>query len=194
MGNTVSASQPERVAKARRFVGLGLVIGLVALILDQAVKILVERNMQLHESIEVIPGFLDIHYILNPGAAFSIGEQFTIIFAILQAVVVVYVVYLLLRKVYVRSWAIVLGCLLGGVAGNLTDRIFREPAFGFGHVVDMFSVQNFAVFNVADSFIVCSMIVVAYMLVRGKNLDGTIGDKQATPTPGNDEGTTDPQA
>ncbi|WP_404285705.1 signal peptidase II [Glutamicibacter arilaitensis] len=190
----MSASEPRSAAAAKRFTGLGLVIALIALVLDQAVKILVERNMELGESFEVIPNFLDIHYILNPGAAFSMGEDFTIIFAILQAAVVVYVIFLLLRKVAVRTWAIILGCLLGGVAGNLTDRIFREPAFGFGHVVDMFSVQNFAIFNVADSFIVCSMIVVALMLIRGRNLDGTIGDAPAKKTNHGDDESTEPTA
>lgn len=113
MGNSVSASPSRSAAAAKRFTGLGLIIALVALVLDQAVKILVERTMKLGESIEVIPNFLDIHYILNPGAAFSIGEDFTIIFAILQAAVAVYVIYLLLRKVGTRGWAIVLGSLLG---------------------------------------------------------------------------------
>jgi len=171
----------------KNFLGLGLVIALIALVLDQVVKIAVEQNMHLGESFEVIPGFLSIHYILNPGAAFSIGENFTIIFAILQAAVAVFVIYLLSRKVLVRSWAIALGALLGGVLGNLGDRIFRDPAFGFGHVVDMFSVNHFAIFNVADSFIVCSMIAVAYMLIRGRNLDGTIGDSPADEDLGLDE-------
>lgn len=172
--DAVQSGKKSRSPKT--FLGLGLVIALIALVLDQAVKIAVEQNMQLGESFEVIPGFLNIHYILNPGAAFSIGENFTIIFAILQAAVAVFVIFLLSKKVLVRSWALALGALLGGVLGNLVDRIFREPAFGFGHVVDMFSVTYFAIFNVADSFIVCSMIVVAYMLIRGRNLDGSIGD------------------
>lgn len=178
MGNTVSEPQAgSAAAKAKRYTGLGLIIALIALLLDQGVKLWVENNMKLGESFEVIPGFFDIHYILNPGAAFSMGENFTVVFTILQATVAVVVTYLLFRRVKIRSWAIVLGCLLGGVLGNLGDRLFREPAFGFGHVVDMFSVTNFAIFNVADSFIVCSMIMVAYMLIRGINLDGTIGDK-----------------
>ncbi|MCZ4149003.1 signal peptidase II, partial [Escherichia coli] len=58
----------------------------------------------------------------------------------------------------------------------VVDRLFRQPGFGFGHVVDMLSVNHFAIFNVADSIIVCSMIAVAYMLIRGRNLDGSIGD------------------
>lgn len=177
MGTTVDAVQSGSTgAKARKYVGLGLVIALIALVLDQSVKIIVEQNMRLGQSIEVIPGFFNIHYILNPGAAFSIGENFTIVFAILQSAVAIYVIYLLFRKVLARSWAIALGCLLGGVLGNVVDRLFREPGFGFGHVVDMLSVNHFAIFNVADSFIVCSMIAVAYMLIRGRNLDGSIGD------------------
>ncbi|MFC9933209.1 signal peptidase II [Glutamicibacter sp. NPDC127525] len=177
MGTTVDAVQSGNAgAKAKKYVGLGLVIALIALVLDQTVKIAVEQNMRLGQSIEVIPGFFNIHYILNPGAAFSIGEDFTIVFAILQSAVAVYVIYLFFRKVLSRSWAIALGCLLGGVLGNVVDRLFREPGYGFGHVVDMFSVTHFAIFNVADSFIVCSMIAVAYMLIRGRNLDGSIGD------------------
>ncbi|WP_235026300.1 signal peptidase II [Glutamicibacter sp. JC586] len=189
----MDAVQPGSTSRSpKKFLGLGLVIALIALILDQAVKIAVEQNMHLGESFEVIPDFLSIHYILNPGAAFSIGENFTIIFAILQAAVAVFVVFLLSKRVRVRSWALALGALLGGVLGNLGDRIFREPAFGFGHVVDMFSVNHFAIFNVADSFIVCSMIAVAYMLIRGRNLDGTIGDPAKGEKPITDE--TEPKA
>ncbi|WP_417365062.1 signal peptidase II [Glutamicibacter arilaitensis] len=177
MGTTVDEAQSGNTGvKAKKYAGLGLVIALIALVLDQTVKIVVEQNMRLGQSIEVIPGFFNIHYILNPGAAFSIGEDFTIVFAILQSAVAVYVIYLLTRKILAKSWAIALGCLLGGVLGNVVDRLFREPFFGFGHVVDMLSVNHFAIFNVADSFIVCSMIAVAYMLIRGRNLDGTIGD------------------
>jgi len=177
MGSTVNeVPKGSARAKVRRFTGLGLVIALIALVIDQVVKTVVENNMELGESFDVIPGFFKIHYILNPGAAFSMGENLTILFAILQAAVAVYVTYLLIRKVQIRSWAIVLGALLGGVLGNLGDRIFRPPYFGFGHVVDMFSVNRFAIFNVADSFIVCSMICVAYLLMRGINFDGSIED------------------
>lgn len=191
MGTTVDAAQSgNTAARSKKYLGIGLAIALIALVLDQAVKIAVEQTMRLGESIEVIPGFFNIHYILNPGAAFSIGEDFTIVFAILQAAVAIFAIYLLARKVLAKSWAIVLGGLLGGVLGNLVDRIFREPAFGFGHVVDMFSVTHFAIFNVADSFIVCSMIVVAYMLIRGRNLDGSIGDPKAK----GEEGEAEPKA
>ena len=174
------------MGKARRFTFLGLSLALIALVLDQAVKFAVEGSMQLGQSIEVIPGIFHIHYILNPGAAFSFGENFTVVFTLLQAAVAVFVIYLLLRRVQSRAWGIALGCLLGGVLGNLGDRLFREPSFGLGHVVDMLSVSHFAIFNVADSFIVCSMIAIAIMLIRGLNLDGTMGqqDKDETSAAG----------
>ena len=66
-----------------------------------------------------------------------------------------------------------LGGLAGGVLGNLTDRLFRPPSFGQGHVVDMISVPRFAVFNVADSFIVCSILAIAFLVMTGRRLDGT---------------------
>ncbi len=194
MGNSVGESPLDSAASSKRsYLLLGLVIAAIALILDQGVKTFVSANMELGDLIEVIPGFFSIHYILNPGAAFSMGENLTILFAILQAAVAVYVTYLLICKVKILSWAIALGALLGGVLGNLGDRIFREPYFGFGHVVDMFSVNHFAIFNVADSFIVCSMIAVAYLLIRGINFDGSIGD-QPKATGKNDDAPTDPEA
>ncbi|MHC6177071.1 signal peptidase II [Glutamicibacter endophyticus] len=169
-----SGVNPATPATAgRKFLWLGLALAALAFVADQVVKFSVEANMTLGQAIEVIPGFFDIHYILNSGAAFSFGEQFTVVFTLLQAAVAVYCGYLLIRKVSTLSWGIVLGCLLGGVAGNLYDRLFREPSFGMGHVVDMFSVHGFAIFNVADSFIVCSMIMVALLLIRGVNFDGT---------------------
>ena len=94
------------MGKARRFTFLGLSLALIALVLDQAVKFAVEGSMQLGQSIEVIPGIFHIHYILNPGAAFSFGENFTVVFTLLQAAVAVFVIYLLLRRVQSRAWGI----------------------------------------------------------------------------------------
>lgn len=69
-------------------------------------------------------------------------------------------------------WLLTLGALGGGIAGNLTDRLFREPGFGIGHVIDFIAVPNFAIFNLADSFIVVSIIVIVILVMRGKTIDG----------------------
>ncbi|MFJ9773946.1 signal peptidase II [Kitasatospora sp. NPDC101157] len=67
---------------------------------------------------------------------------------------VVVVVACAARRLQSFPWAVALGLLLGGV-GNLTDRIFRAPTVFRGHVVDFIFVEHFAVFNLADSGIVC---------------------------------------
>ena len=173
MSAAVEAPAPAAGPGARRRAVLAaLLVAVLAYALDQLTKLWVETTMELGDSVTVVPGLLRWHYILNPGAAFSIGEDHTWVFTVIQAVVAVAAVVGIVRA---RSlpWALALGGLAGGVLGNLTDRLFRPPSFGQGHVVDMISVPRFAVFNVADSFIVCSMILVCLLLVTGRRLDGT---------------------
>ncbi|MEE1620279.1 signal peptidase II [Zafaria sp. Z1313] len=163
-------------ARSRRYALILLAVALGALALDQFTKWLVQSTMELGESIPVIPPVLSWHYILNPGAAFSIGTDVTWVFTLVQATVVVYILAFPLRKVSSVVWAAALGGVLGGAAGNLMDRLFREPSFGMGHVVDFIAVPNFAIFNIADSFVVCSMIVVCVLIFRGIGLDGRKAD------------------
>jgi signal peptidase II len=73
----------------------------------------------------------------------------------------------------------VLGLLLGGILGNLADRLLREPGFLVGHVVDFINTpwmwlgMNPAIYNVADMFIVTMMISVAVLVLVGLRMDGT---------------------
>lgn len=141
---------------------------------DQYVKYLTTENLPLQEPVPVLGEFLQLYYVRNPGAAFSLGSDVTWIFTIALAVVAGVIVWkaLGLRS---RLWAVVLGCLLGGVLGNLTDRLFRDPGFPMGHVVDMISMPWMmpAIFNIADIFIVTGMISVALLVVFGLRFDGT---------------------
>ena len=141
---------------------------------EQFVKYLTVANLPVQEPVPVLGEFLQLYFIRNSGAAFSLGSEVTWIFTIALSVVAVVIIWkaLGLRS---RLWAVVLGCLLGGVLGNLTDRLFREPGFGVGHVVDMISMPWMlpAIFNVADIFIVTGMISVALLVVFGLRFDGT---------------------
>lgn len=141
---------------------------------DQFVKHLTVENLPLQEPVPVLGEFLQLYFVRNPGAAFSLGSDVTWIFTIALAVVAAVIVWKAfgLRS---RLWAVVLGCLLGGVLGNLTDRLLREPGFPMGHVVDMISMPWMmpAIFNVADIFIVTGMISVALLVVVGLRFDGT---------------------
>lgn len=141
---------------------------------DQFVKYLTITYLPLEEVVPVLGGFLQLYFVRNPGAAFSLGAEVTWIFTIALLVVAALILW---KTFAVRSrlWAVVLGCLLGGVLGNLGDRLFREPGFAVGHVVDMISMPWMmpAIFNVADVFIVTSMISVALLVVFGLRFDGT---------------------
>jgi len=85
------------------------------------------------------------------------------------------------------GWAVALGLLLGGTVGNLSDRLFREPGFGVGWVIDFINLPWLmpAIFNVADIAITGSVIVLVIMVLTGRNVDGTRGPRekssQATP-------------
>lgn len=144
----------------------------VAYLADLWSKEAVLANMQEGERIPVLEPLLSWHFIRNPGAAFSIGTEFTWVFTIIQAVGLLIVLYLIVFRARTTPWLITLGALGGGIAGNLNDRLFREPGFGVGHVIDFIAVPNFAIFNLADSCIVVSIIVIVILVMRGKTLDG----------------------
>lgn len=129
-------------------------------------------TMEEGERIPVLEPVLSWHFIRNPGAAFSIGTDYTWLFTIIQAVGLIIVLYLIVRRARTLPWLLTLGALGGGIAGNLTDRLFREPGFGIGHVIDFIAVENFAIFNIADSFIVVSIIVIVILVMLGRTLDG----------------------
>lgn len=146
-----------------------LLVGLIAVLgytLDQLTKFWVLNNMSEGETIPILPPLLDWHFVRNPGAAFSIGTEFTWVFTIIMVIVAGYVIFKL-RTTTRTIWLIALGALLGGVFGNLTDRLIQEPGFGVGHVIDFIAFPNFAVFNIADSLIVCSMIGIGLLFVTG---------------------------
>lgn len=139
---------------------------------DQLTKLWVTSTMVEGERIPVLPPLLHWHYIRNSGAAFSIGENITWVFTIIMATVSV-VILLQLRRLRSRWWALALGLLLGGALGNLTDRLFREPSFAMGHVVDFIQLPNFAIFNIADSAVVSSVAIICLLTLRGIGVDGS---------------------
>jgi signal peptidase II len=134
--------------------------------------------------IPVLGDWFTLHLTFNPGAAFSTGTGFTIVFTCL-AMAAVAVILWLSRRLVSTGWAVALGFLLGGVAGNLTDRIVREPEPFHGHVVDFLMVPNWPVFNVADICINIAAGLIILQTFRGVALDGTRGTGAGSgPEPG----------
>ncbi|WP_420110733.1 signal peptidase II [Pseudactinotalea sp.] len=160
--------QPRR---RRLLVALGLLAAGV-LVVDQVSKSLVVARMTPGEYIPLLGDFFGLQLVFNPGAAFSLATGSTWIFTIVATVVTVVIVRIS-RKLGSRGWAIALGSLLGGNLGNLGDRLFRDPGFARGHVVDFLNYNGWFVGNVADIAIVLAAVMMALLAFLGIGIDGT---------------------
>ncbi|HET6672509.1 MAG TPA: signal peptidase II [Agromyces sp.] len=172
----------ERAAKVGSATALIILVAgaLVVYGLDQLSKFLVVTNLSEGEVVPVLGTVLQWQFVRNPGAAFSLASGMTWIFTILAAGVITFIVWFA-RRIRSFAWALVFGLLLGGVLGNLTDRLLREPSFGLGHVIDFISTPWLipAIYNVADMAIVSSMVLFMILTIRGVGLDGTREAKRA---------------
>nr|WP_276569210.1 signal peptidase II [Microbacterium lacticum] len=177
----------------------GIVIAILAVVVlavDQFTKHLALQNLPYQEIVPVWGDVLQFYLTRNSGAAFSLGEGVTWVFTIVLAIAALLIVFLAATRVRGRWWAIVLGLLLGGILGNLTDRLLREPGFAIGHVIDFIYTPWMmpAIYNVADMFIVTMMICVALLVLLGVRLDGTREPRAVKETPAADTAATDDAA
>jgi signal peptidase II len=134
-------------------------------ILDLATKIWAVNNLSFKSNINVIGEFFQLTLIRNPGAAFSFATGATVFLSIFSLVVMIAVLYYAPR-ITSRGWAVVLGLVLGGILGNMVDRIFREPGVLRGHVIDWLQLPNFPVFNIADTAIVSAALLSMVLTAR----------------------------
>ncbi|PWR08836.1 signal peptidase II [Micromonospora acroterricola] len=151
-------------------------VALVALLADLATKHLALATLTDREPVRLLGGLVYFSLTRNSGAAWSIGSDHTWVFPLITIGVVGWIVWMALR---LRSlpWAISLGLVLGGALGNLVDRIFRAPSPFHGHVVDMISLfdpygQVWPVFNLADSSLVCGVLLAVLLELTGRQRDG----------------------
>ncbi|MER5848383.1 signal peptidase II [Streptomyces sp. NPDC002012] len=173
-GDVAESGVEETVpSRGKRKIMVLFAVAVFAYLLDLISKMIVVAKLEHHPPVEILGDWLKLDAIRNAGAAFGIGEAFTIIFTFIAATVIV-VIARLARKLYSLPWAIALGLLLGGALGNLTDRIFRAPGTFQGAVVDFIAPAHFAVFNLADSAIVCGGILIVILSFKGLDPDGTV--------------------
>lgn len=142
-------------------------LAILALIgLDQWVKHWVVANIALNQVIKSIPGIFSLTYLQNHGAAFSILQNQKYFFVILTVLVIgAAMVYLV--KNYQKSFWLVLSLVLiisGGI-GNFIDRLY------LGYVVDMVQLDfiDFAIFNVADSYLTVGVLLLILILWKEEN-------------------------
>ena len=162
-------ARPE--APPRRRLSLLLIVAAVILVADVVSKLSVVAKLTPGTPVKVIPAVLDLDLTRNAGAAFGFAAGATIIFTVVAASVVVFIVRAA-RQLGSVGWAWALGLLLGGALGNLGDRLFRAPGPLRGHVVDWIHLHHWPVFNVADSGIVIGGILAVLLSMLGKGLDG----------------------
>jgi signal peptidase II len=175
-GTSLSDGDPASGAHApgpeRRCVGLFLAVAAVAYAIDVVTKVVAVESLAGQPPVPVVGDLLMLRLTRNPGAAFSLGTSATLALSLISIGVVLVVAWLA-RRVASTLWAVALGLLLGGAAGNLTDRLLREPAPLRGHVVDFLELPNWPVFNLADSAIVTAAVLIIVQSVRGVQIDGT---------------------
>lgn len=171
-----SGSSHDRVpapagSPTRRLLILAAVAA-TAYALDVISKVIVAARLADHPPVKVIPGVLDLELTRNPGAAFGMATGATVLFT-LVALVVVGVIVRSAQRLGSTAWAVVLGLLLGGALGNLTDRLVRAPGPLRGEVVDWIHLHHWPIFNLADSAIVVGVVLALVVSYRGIRLDGT---------------------
>ena len=139
-------------------------IVIVALIaLDQWVKFEIVKNIQLGEVKSFIPQILSLTYLRNTGAAFSILENQQWLFAVITLVVIGAAIWYLSKHIKGSVWLLSsLSLIIAGGIGNFIDRMRQ------GFVVDMFQLDfvNFAIFNVADSYLTIGVLVLIVMMLK----------------------------
>ena len=134
-------------------------------IFDLATKSWAISTLSNRGNVKVLGDFLQLTFIRNSGAAFSIATDLTFFITLFAFAVIVAIAYYSPRLTS-RWWALVLGLVLGGALGNVTDRIFRAPGFMRGHVIDWIQLPQWPVFNIADSAIVVAAGIAVALSVR----------------------------
>ena len=143
----------------------GIVAGIIAalIVLDQLVKAYVVQNIALGEVKPWIPNLVSLTYLQNRGAAFSILQDQQLLFAVITLVVVVGAIWYLHKHMEDSFWMVLgLTLIIAGGLGNFIDRVSQ------GFVVDMFHLDfiNFAIFNVADSYLTVGVIILLIAMLK----------------------------
>lgn len=157
--------------KALRVFLFATVAALIVLA-DQVIKNAVIAQLTPQQSYNWLGSVVRLYLTFNNSAAFSMGWGITWIFTLISACAAIALAWFGLRA-RTQLWSALAGLALGGVLGNLTDRLFRAPGFPSGQVVDYIQIPfNFPIFNLADSAICVAAGLTVLMVARGSKIGG----------------------
>ncbi|RSJ55123.1 Lipoprotein signal peptidase [Streptococcus gordonii] len=149
----------------RRKITIPLTIVLL-IVLDQLVKWAIVSNIKIGEVKGFIPSIMSLTYLQNTGAAFSILENQQWLFTIITLLVIGGAIWYLIKNIKGSFWLISgLTLIIAGGLGNFIDRLRQ------GFVVDMFQFDfiNFAVFNVADTYLTFGVLIMLLVIIKEEN-------------------------
>ena len=134
------------------------ILSFILIIIDVIIKVIVDKCMNIYDTIKIIPNFFNIMYVRNTGAAFSIMENSRVLFIVIGIVAIYLIWRFFIKDKQLNNYYIVIySMLIAGIIGNMIDRIL------YGYVIDYLSFNifgySFPVFNLADTFIVVSIII-----------------------------------
>src|SRR3989344_7865268 len=149
----------KRASMGKKYIFV-ISIGLVAAIFDQLTKLFIRKNFQLGESLPLINNTFHLTYVTNTGSAFGLFKNLNWFFMLFSIAVIIAIFYYLRKKIDEKEkfLQLAVGLLLGGTIGNMADRIF------YGAVTDFLDFRIWPVFNVADSAVTVSVIILIILL------------------------------
>jgi len=134
-------------------------------ILDLTSKIWAVNALSHRGAVKILGSFFQLNFARNSGAAFSFAPGSTLLLSFFGIAVLIGITYYA-PSITSKGWAVVLGLVMGGILGNLTDRIFREPGLLRGHVIDWMQLPHWPIFNIADSAIVIAACISIVLTAR----------------------------
>ncbi|WP_155370866.1 signal peptidase II [Catellatospora vulcania] len=175
----MATGQSASTARVPRLFAAVLALAAVLVVVDQLTKWWAVSALTGRAPIDVIGELLQLRLTYNPGAAFSIGTEYTWVLTLIAAAAVGTITYIS-RRVGSRAWAVGLGLMLGGATTHLLDRLLREPGFMRGHVVDFIDYGPF-VGNVADIALVVGVGLILVLSLRNIPITGPAAEPEAAP-------------
>ena len=147
------------------------ITAIIIFIIDQISKVIISSYIGLNSSVRIIKNFFYLTYTNNTGASFGILKNSRVLLIVLSIIALVILLRYISTFKETKYNILGLGFLMGGIIGNLLDRVL------FGYVRDFLNFYiigyDFPVFNIADIFIVLGVFILIISILKGEDSNGS---------------------